>query len=76
MLRWLLVLFAFHGTTSLLLAQADGNGKANGPLRWGADAEGGAPFIFKDPANLQKNVGFEVDLAAALAKELGRPIEF
>jgi len=46
------------------------------PLRWGADAEGGAPYIFKDPANPQQNIGLEVDLAAALAKELGRPITF
>lgn len=49
---------------------------AEPPLRWGADAEGGAPFIFKDPNDLDKNIGFEVDLAEALAKELGREIEF
>src|SRR5207248_108032 len=46
------------------------------PLRWGADAEGGAPYIFKDPNNPQKDIGFEVDLAAALAKELRRPVVF
>jgi len=46
------------------------------PLRWGADAEGGAPYIFKDPQNPRHNIGFEVDLATALAKELGWPIEF
>jgi polar amino acid transport system substrate-binding protein len=46
------------------------------PLRWGADAEGGAPFIFKDQKNPGRNIGFEVDLAAAMAKELKRPIEF
>src|ERR1041385_5871400 len=46
------------------------------PLRWGADAEGGAPYVFKDPANPRQNIGLEVDLAAALAKELGRPITF
>ena len=46
------------------------------PLRWGADAEGGAPYIFKDPADASRNIGLEVDLAAALAKELGRPITF
>jgi polar amino acid transport system substrate-binding protein len=46
------------------------------PLRWGADAEGGAPYIFKDPKNPSRNIGFEVDLANALAKDLGRPIEF
>jgi len=46
------------------------------PLEWAADAEGGAPYIFKDPEDPEKNIGFEVDLAAALAKEIGRPIEF
>lgn len=45
------------------------------PLRYGADAEGGAPYIFKDPANPNTTVGFEVDLVQALAKELGRKIE-
>jgi polar amino acid transport system substrate-binding protein len=44
------------------------------PLRWAADAEGGAPFIFKDPANPRREIGFEVDLAAALAKQLQRSI--
>jgi polar amino acid transport system substrate-binding protein len=46
------------------------------PLRWGADAEGGAPFIFLDPQDPTRQIGFEVDLAKALADELGRPIEF
>jgi len=46
------------------------------PLRWGADAEGGAPYIYKDAADPTRNVGFEVDLAAALGEELGRRIEF
>jgi len=46
------------------------------PLIWGADAEGGAPYIFPDPSDPSKNIGFEVDLATALAKELGRPIVF
>ena len=46
------------------------------PLRWGADAEGGAPYIFKDPEDPRRNIGLEVDLAAALATELGRPINF
>lgn len=46
------------------------------PLRWAADAEGGAPYIFKDPHDPRKNIGYEVDLAAALAKQLGREIQF
>jgi len=47
-----------------------------GSLVWAADAAGGAPYVFKDPDNPNKHIGFEVDLAEALAKELGRPIEF
>jgi polar amino acid transport system substrate-binding protein len=46
------------------------------PLRWAADAEGGAPYVSKDPKKLEHNVGFEVDLAEALGKELGRKIQF
>jgi polar amino acid transport system substrate-binding protein len=46
------------------------------PLRWGADAEGGAPYIFLDPDQLSKQKGFEVDLAAALSKAIDRPITF
>lgn len=49
---------------------------AKRPLIWAADAEGGAPYIFKNPQDPQENLGFEVDLAAALAQELGRPIRF
>jgi polar amino acid transport system substrate-binding protein len=45
-------------------------------LRWAADAEGGAPYILKDPKNVDNYIGFEVDIAHALEKQLGRPIEF
>jgi polar amino acid transport system substrate-binding protein len=51
-------------------------GGAERPLLWAADAEGGAPYIFKDPRNPQRNLGFEVDLKEALARELHRPIHF
>lgn len=46
------------------------------PLRWAADAEGGAPYIFQDPADPHRVIGFEVDLAEALSQRLGRPIEW
>jgi ABC-type amino acid transport substrate-binding protein len=46
------------------------------PLRWAADAEGGAPYICKDPSDPNRYVGFEVDLAAALERQLGRRIQF
>ena len=45
--------------------------KKSGVLKWGADAEGGAPYVFSDPDNLEKLTGFEWDLAAALAAEMG-----
>jgi polar amino acid transport system substrate-binding protein len=45
--------------------------RARGALVWGADAQGGAPFEFPDPSDPARLVGFEVELADALAKELG-----
>jgi polar amino acid transport system substrate-binding protein len=42
-----------------------------GALRWGADAEGGAPYVFPDPAHPEKYTGFEKDLADVLAAKLG-----
>ena len=52
--------------------------RAAGELRWGADAQGGAPYVFQDPMDPNHLIGFEVDLAAAIAGELGvraRPIQ-
>ena len=46
------------------------------PLFWGADADGGAPYVFRDPERPAEVIGFEVDLAAALAAELKRPLTF
>ena len=59
---------------TLLLA---GVSRAAGPdplvLRWGGDAEGGAPFVEADPAKVR---GFDVEIAAVLAKGLGRRPQF
>jgi len=61
----------------LLLA---GESRAAGPdplvLRWGGDAEGGAPFVEADPADPTKLRGFDVEIASALAKGLGRRPQF
>ena len=46
------------------------------PLLWAADESGGAPYVFQDPNNADRVVGFEVDLKDALEGELGRPIRF
>jgi polar amino acid transport system substrate-binding protein len=45
-------------------------------LRWGADSEGGAPYVFQNPADPSRLIGFEVELVDALAEELGRQAEF
>jgi len=39
-------------------------------LRWGADAEGGAPYVFEQPPGPLR--GFEAELAGLLAARLGR----
>jgi polar amino acid transport system substrate-binding protein len=42
-----------------------------GQLQWGAESTSGAPFVFRDPVDPAKIVGFEVEIAAALAKVMG-----
>lgn len=45
--------------------------RASGVLRWGGDLQGGAPYVYEDPDRPQRLKGFEVELADALARELG-----
>jgi len=45
-------------------------------LRWGADSEGGAPFIFPDPKEPSRIIGFEVEIVGALAEEMSMRAEF
>lgn len=45
--------------------------RQRGELRWGADAEGGAPYVYPDPQKPEQLIGFENDLAEALAAKLG-----
>jgi polar amino acid transport system substrate-binding protein len=63
LLPWLLALTA---TTAL----------AQPPLRWGGDAEGGAPFVEADPNDPSKMLGFDVEIAEHIASALGRPAQF
>jgi polar amino acid transport system substrate-binding protein len=41
-------------------------------LRWGGDAEGGAPYVEADPNNPQIVRGFDVEIAELIARALGR----
>ncbi len=45
-------------------------------LRWGGDAEGGAPFVEADPTDPAKVRGFDVEVAEAIARGLGREPRF
>ena len=44
---------------------------ARGELTWGADEQGGEPYVFEDARRGGALVGFEVDLAETLARALG-----
>lgn len=41
-------------------------------LRWAADTESGAPYVFQDPRNPNRLMGFEFDIITAVAKKLGK----
>jgi polar amino acid transport system substrate-binding protein len=58
-----------------IVAAAGVNASAQ-DFKWAADAEGGAPYVFPDPRNPANIVGFEVDLADALAARIGRRAVF
>lgn len=45
--------------------------KQSGVLTWGADVIGGVPYVFEDPDHKGTYIGFEVDLAQAIASHLG-----
>lgn len=63
----------------MLLAAASANAasstldtiKQRGVLLWGCDIAGGAPLAFPDPQEPSHLIGFEADIAEAIAKELG-----
>jgi polar amino acid transport system substrate-binding protein len=46
------------------------------PLRWGGDAEGGAPFVEADPADPSTVRGFDVEIASMIASGLKRTPTF
>src|SRR5215510_13675590 len=62
-----LIAFATCGVETPMFAQE---------LVWAADAEGGAPYTFPDPRDPSRIIGFEVDLANALASRMGQRARF
>src|SRR5437868_303031 len=45
--------------------------RKRGVLLWGGDAEGGAPYSYPNPQKPEELIGFECELADALAAKLG-----
>jgi len=45
--------------------------RASGEITWGADKQGGEPYVFEDPADRTRLTGFEVDIMDALARRMG-----
>jgi len=43
---------------------------ARGELRWGGDIQGGEPYVYEDPKEPGKLIGFEVEIADGIARRL------
>src|SRR5215813_9028020 len=67
---------AFLLLVCLTLAWAALRSQNQPELRWGGDAEGGAPYVEADAADPTRVVGFDVDIAQLLASGLGRTPRF
>jgi polar amino acid transport system substrate-binding protein len=53
-----------------------GDVEAQKTLRWGADPSGGAPYVYTDPANPDRYIGYEKEMVDALANAMSRKPEF
>jgi polar amino acid transport system substrate-binding protein len=55
---------AEHGGTLATIRQ-------RGEITWGADIQGGEPYVYEDPSHPDHIIGFEVDIMDAIARRLG-----
>ena len=60
----------------LALCSATARAQPAAELRWGGDAEGGAPYVEAEPNDPSRVAGFDVDVAQLLASALGRTARF
>jgi len=76
--RLYVLVIAILGIATPTYAAADDESlaavKSRGVLKWGGDLQGGEPYVSQKPDGTL--VGFEVDLARAIAKRLGVRDEF
>ena len=72
-------MFPFVRQSALLLVLSSWSATAvqtPSVFRWAGDPEGGAPFVQADPSHPDTVVGFDVEVAALMARGLGRTPEF
>jgi polar amino acid transport system substrate-binding protein len=50
--------------------------RQRGTLIWGADQEGGGPYVYPDPQSDGRVIGFEVEVADCIARHLGVKAQF
>jgi len=60
----------------IVLVAASAHAQTPATLRWGGDAEGGAPYVEANPADPSKVAGFDVEIAEHIAARLGRTPRF
>ena len=63
-------------SVSAVVAATSVSAQPRSELRWGGDAEGGAPFVEADPSDPAKVRGFDVDVAEMIARGLNREPRF
>ncbi|HET7710666.1 MAG TPA: ABC transporter substrate-binding protein/permease [Thermoanaerobaculia bacterium] len=68
--------FSLFGCALFLFLSARPAAAQQPVLRWGGDAEGGAPFVEADPDDPSKVRGFDVEVAEEIARSLGRQPQF
>ncbi|ABI61775.1 ABC transporter substrate-binding protein/permease [Granulibacter bethesdensis] len=60
----------------LLLSLHSGAVRAGDDLRWGADAQSDAPYIFHDPDREDRLIGYEKDIVDEIGRHLNRNLIF
>jgi len=66
----------FAAVVLLAACERSPSGAEHRTLRWGGDAEGGAPFVEADPSDPSRVRGMDVEIAAMIARGLGRDPQF
>src|SRR5262249_39414033 len=71
-----LIRLAWAGMIAALVRLSVGAVETDREFLWAGDPEGGAPFVEADPAQPDKVVGFDVEIANLIARGLGRKAVF